>query len=95
MSPRAVIVETSVPRLPRGVRLKHDEVRSQWVVLAPERMFALDDIAQAVMQDVDGKRSVSDIVDGLAEKFQAPRAQILVDVTAMLQEFADKGVLET
>ena len=23
------------PRLPRGVRLKHDEVRGEWVLLAP------------------------------------------------------------
>jgi hypothetical protein len=36
---------------------------------------------------------VSGIVDDLAEKFQAPREQILGDVIEMLQGFADKGVL--
>ncbi len=27
------------PRLPRGVRLKHDEVRNEWLLLAPERVL--------------------------------------------------------
>lgn len=93
MSGRAIIGEFSVPALPRGVRLKHDEARSQWVMLAPERMFVLDDIALAILQRVDGQAAVSAIVDDLAEIFQAPRGQILGDVIEMLQGFADKGVL--
>ena len=93
MSEPVMIGETSVPPFPRGVRLKHDEVRTQWVILAPERMFVLDDIGLAIMQGVDGEATVSGIVDDLAEKFQAPREQILGDVIEMLQGFADKGVL--
>lgn len=93
MSEPVMIGETSVPAFPRGVRLKHDEVRTQWVILAPERMFVLDDICLAIMQGVDGEATVSGIVDDLAEKFQAPREQILGDVIEMLQGFADKGVL--
>ena len=93
ISERTLICEQSIPKFPRGVRLKHDEVRDQWVVLAPERMFKLDDIAVAVMEQVDGEKPVSDMVDFLAEKFQAPREQISGDVVAMLQGFADKGVL--
>ena len=27
------------PRLPRGVRLKHDDVRDEWLLLAPERVL--------------------------------------------------------
>ncbi len=93
MSERTLIAEASVPAFPRGVRLKHDEARSQWVILAPERMFVLDDIALAIMQRIDGQKAVSAIVDELAEAFQAPRDQILGDVLAMLQDFADKRVL--
>ena len=94
MSERTVIGETSVPAFPRGVRLKHDEARSQWVILAPERMFVLDDIALAIMQRIDGETAVDSIVDDLAETFQAPRDLILADVIAMLQDFADKGVVK-
>ncbi len=94
MSERTIMAESSVPAFPRGVRLKHDEVRSQWVILAPERMFVIDEIGLAIMQHIDGETAVDRIVDQLAEKFQAPREQILGDVIQMLQDFADKGVLE-
>ncbi len=93
MSERTIMAESSVPAFPRGVRLKHDEVRSQWVILAPERMFVIDEIGLAIMQHIDGETAVDRIVDQLAEKFQAPREQILGDVIQMLQDFADKGVL--
>jgi len=93
MTTRVAIAETSVPRLPRGMRLKHDETRQQWVILAPERLFVLDDIAQAIMSSVDGTASVGAIADALAARFDAPRDLVLKDVTALLQDFADKGVI--
>jgi len=93
MTARVAIAETSVPRLPRGMRLKHDETRQQWVILAPERLFVLDDIAQAIMSSVDGTASVGAIADALAARFDAPRDLVLKDVTALLQDFADKGVI--
>ena len=42
----------------------------------------------------DGERSVAAIVDDLVRKFTAPRDTILTDVTALVQDFTDKGVLE-
>lgn len=94
MTGLTTITENSVPRLPKGVRLKHDKTRERWVILAPERMFVLDEIANAVMQEVDGEREVETIVDALADAYGAPRDQVLTDVLAMLQDFADKGALE-
>ena len=93
MSTAPQIEETSVPSLPRGVRLKHDETRGQWVLLAPERLFVLDSIALEIMKRCDGEASVAGIVDDLAASFNAPREIIAVDVIRMLQDFADKGVL--
>jgi len=93
MSGRTVIGEGSRPRLPRGVRLKHDAARGQWVILAPERMFVLDDTAVEIMKAVDGEADVAAIVAGLAARFQAPRPVILADVVKLLQDFADKGVV--
>ena len=94
MSGRTVIDEGSRPRLPRGVRLKHDEARGRWVILAPERMFVLDETAIAIMRAVDGEANVTAIVDGLAARFEAPRDLILADVVKLLQDFADKGVVQ-
>jgi pyrroloquinoline quinone biosynthesis protein D len=93
MGERLAILETSVPRLPRGVRLRFDETRKQWIVLAPERVIVPDEIALEVLQRVDGTASVGAISDALAEKYQAPRAEVGSDVVQLLQDLADKGML--
>ena len=87
------VSETSRPKLPRHAKLKFDETRQVWVILAPERVLAPDEIAVEVLQLCDGERSVSDIVGMLAEKYAAPREAISTDVVAMLQDLADKGFL--
>ncbi len=83
-----------VPRLPRGVRLRHDQVRGAHVLLAPERAFDLDEIAVAVLGLVDGERTVARIVDELAAAYDADRAMIETDVLAMLDDLAAKRVLD-
>ena len=83
----------SVPRFNRGFRLRRDDVRGSWIVLAPERIFVLDDHAAEVLQLVDGARSTTDIVDVLAEKFAAPVSEIGADVEAMLQDLKSKGAI--
>ena len=87
------VSEASRPVLPRHAKLKFDETRQRWVILAPERVLAPDDIAVEVLQLCDGVRSVAGMADQLAEKYTAERAAILTDVIAMLQDLADKGFL--
>ena len=93
MSEAVTVSETSVPRLPRGVKLRFDKQRDQWVVLAPERVFVLDNIALEIVKRCDGEASVAAIVDDLASAFSAPREVILKDVRALLQDLADKGIV--
>ncbi len=93
MSAPTVIGEDSVPRLPRGVRIKFDRPRDQWVILAPERMFVLDAVGLDIARACDGAAAVSTIVTGLAETYKAPYDVILKDVVKFLQDFADKGVI--
>jgi pyrroloquinoline quinone biosynthesis protein D len=87
------VSEESRVVLPRHAKLKFDETRQVWVLLAPERVLAPDEIAVEVLQLCDGVRSVADMVDGLAAKYAAPREAIATDVIAMLQDLADKGFL--
>ena len=87
------VSETSRTILPRHAKLKYDETRQVWVILAPERVLAPDDIAVEILQLCDGIRSVSDMTDLLAEKYAAERETISADVVAMLQDLADKGFL--
>lgn len=84
----------SVPKLPRGVRLRHDDVRGQWLLLAPERVLHPDAVAVAVLERCDGVRTVDGIVDDLATAYAAPREQIEMDVKKMLRDLADKRVLD-
>jgi pyrroloquinoline quinone biosynthesis protein D len=84
----------SVPRLSRGVRLQRDAARGGWIVLAPERVLIPDEIAVAVLQHCDGKADVGVIADALAREYGAPRAEIEGDIVEMLQDLAEKGVIE-
>ena len=87
------VTEASRPILPRHAKLRFDETRQRWVILAPERVLAPDDIAVEVLQLCDGARNVDAVVDLLAAKYAADRAAIATDVIAMLQDLADKGFL--
>src|SRR5947199_10512373 len=87
------VSEASRPVLPRHARLKFDETRQRWVILAPERVLAPDEIAVEILQLCDGVRNVEQMIDQLAVKYTADRAAIGADVIAMLQDLADKGFL--
>lgn len=94
MAARLLIAEGAAPHLPRHVKLRHDPARGRWVLLAPERVLVPDDTALEILRSCDGAATVGTIVDGLAARYTAPRDRILADVTALLQDLADRGFLE-
>jgi pyrroloquinoline quinone biosynthesis protein D len=61
----------SLPRLPSKVRLQWDDARNQAMLLFPEGVLVLNPTANAVLELVDGTRTVGDIVVALADKFTA------------------------
>jgi pyrroloquinoline quinone biosynthesis protein D len=90
---RTIITGASRPALPKYIKLRHDAGRGRWVILAPERVFNPDDTAVAVLKLCDGVRPVADIAASLAAEYSAPVDEILTDITAMLQDLSDKGVI--
>jgi pyrroloquinoline quinone biosynthesis protein D len=92
-SPPAISPEAK-PRLPRGVRLVHNEAQGGWVLLAPERVFKPDPIAVEILKRCTGEATLAAIVDDLAASFNAPRERILADVTVLLGGLKDKKLLE-
>jgi coenzyme PQQ biosynthesis protein PqqD len=74
--------------------MRFDAVRNAHVLLAPERAFDLDETAANVLELVDGRRSISLIIDELAARFDADRAIIEADVLEMLTELVGKRILE-
>ena len=82
------------PRLPRGVRLTHNEAQGGWVLLAPERIFKADAVAAEILKRCTGEATLAAIVDDLAAAFNAPRERIRADVSKLLLGLAEKKLLE-
>jgi pyrroloquinoline quinone biosynthesis protein D len=93
-SPPGAIAPDARPRLPRGVRLMHNEAQGGWVLLAPERVFKADGVAVEILKRCTGEATFATIIDDLATTFAAPRERILADVTALLRGLAAKRLLE-
>lgn len=93
MTERVILGEASVARLKRASRLRYDKAREIHTLLAPERVVVLNETSVMILEALDG-RALGAIIDDFAARFDAPRETIAQDVTAMLQDFTDKGYLE-
>ena len=51
------INESTVPKFPKHVKFKYNKPRDEWVILAPERLVKLDEIAVHILKLVDGKKA--------------------------------------
>ena len=59
----------TIPAIRRGFRLQFEPAQGCHVLLYPEGMIKLNDSASEILQQVDGKRSVADIIDCLLQRF--------------------------
>jgi pyrroloquinoline quinone biosynthesis protein D len=89
----AIIEPHSQPALPDHVRLQFDTLRQSWVLLSPERVMWPDQTSVEILKQCDGKATTSEIVAALAKGYAAPEDEIRQDVTAFLQEWADKRLI--
>ena len=88
------IEDETVPRFPKHVKFRHNKARDEWVILAPERLVNLDQIAVEILKMIDGEKKVKEISAELSKKFNAPEETIISDVKEMLQDLSDKGFIE-
>lgn len=88
------LAESAIPLIPRGVRLHHDKVRGNWVLLAPERTIKLDATGLAILREIDGERTFRDVVARLAQQFNAQPDQISSDVSGFIIALANRRILE-
>ena len=84
----------AVPRLPRGVRLRYDESRAEWILLAPERILKPDAVALEILKRCDGKATLDEIVDGLTAEFGADRSEVANDVREFLGGLVAKRMMD-
>lgn len=91
---RLLVERFSVPRLSAHMRLRYDKTRAQWTIQAPERAFVLDEISYAIIARCDGAATLEAVIADLAAAFpDAPPGAIAKDVTSLVQDLADKGVM--
>ena len=83
----------TVPKLPKGVRLHHDETRAQWLLMGPERLFKLDPIALEILRRCDGATDLATMIGDLARQFEADAATVDKDVRAFLGELVARGMV--
>ncbi|KQN48395.1 pyrroloquinoline quinone biosynthesis protein PqqD [Serratia sp. Leaf50] len=53
----------------RGFRLQWEPTQDCHVILYPEGMAKLNESAAMILENVDGKRPLSEIIDGLNQRF--------------------------
>jgi len=91
---RLMVNQETRPFLPAYLKLRHDAGRGRWVLLAPERILTPDETAVAVLKLCNGKKTVEEISEALAQEYAAPVDVIRKDVLELLQGLADKGYIK-
>jgi pyrroloquinoline quinone biosynthesis protein D len=82
-----------VPRFRRGFRFQWEPVQQSYVLLYPEGMVKLNGSAGAILNEIDGRRSVAGIIASLEQQF--PEAGSLDDdVNRFLKDACNQHWIE-
>jgi pyrroloquinoline quinone biosynthesis protein D len=79
------------PKLATGVRLHHDKVREQHVLLFPEGALVLNETAVEVLELCDGERTLDDVAAVLSERYEG--ADVKDDVSELLDGIGERGLV--
>jgi pyrroloquinoline quinone biosynthesis protein D len=89
----AAISYSARPRLAPGVRLQSDPATGKNVLLFPEGVVELNDTAQEILARCDG-RALGDIVQALAEEYEADLPTLVADVRETLADLHRRRLIE-
>ena len=78
---RAIIEAATRPVMPRHIKLRHDEGRGRWIILAPERLFDPDEVAVEVLK----------LCDRTGFRFYEPRAEIILGKAYLAEKDFEKA----
>jgi pyrroloquinoline quinone biosynthesis protein D len=81
----------TIPKLWRLARLDYDPVRQRRILLYPEGAVLLNDTGAAVLELVDGKRTVAEIAAILGERYET---DVSADVAEYLAGLAERELIQ-
>ena len=87
------ITEDARPHLARGVRLQIDGTTGKAALLFPEGILELNETAQAILNQCDGK-TVADIARLLGEEYEADYGTIMAEVREILAQLRGRKLIE-
>ena len=87
------ISDAAQPRLAKGVRLQTDSATGKSVLLFPEGIVELNETAHEILSRCDGQ-TLSEIVRGLAEEYDADSAALTADVRETLADLERCKLIE-
>jgi methyltransferase-like protein len=59
-----------------------------------QRIFALNTVAEYIWQQLDGKRNLKEIHDGILTHFKVEKEQAGSDILAFISELREAGIIE-
>jgi pyrroloquinoline quinone biosynthesis protein D len=80
------------PKFGKGVKLRHEGDGSV-MLLVPEGALMLNRPAAAALELVDGRRTLSDIIDAVVEQFDVTPERARADLRNLFERLAEKGFL--
>jgi len=80
----------AVPKLWKLARLEYDAVRGRPVLLYPEGAVLLNDTGRAILELVDGRRTIGQIATVLNERYQT---DVTADVIEYLTHLAERELI--
>ena len=89
----ATIPDAARPRLANGVRLQTDSATGKSVLLFPEGIIEINETAHEILTRCDG-RTESEIVQELAEGYDADLAALTADVRDTLANLQQRRLIE-
>ena len=87
------LASSAQPRLTRGVRLQTDSKTGNSVLLFPEGVLELNETAREILNRCDG-RTVSEIIQALAEEYDVDSKMLAVDVEETLADLKRRKLIE-
>jgi len=87
-------IENGVPRLAAHARLRDDPLTGALLLLYPEGVLELDEIAAEIVRRCDGQRTVGAIAGELAEAFEGEGEEIARDVAECLWDLRERGLMQ-